>query len=366
MPRSLVKPSGSPLLQGLVNNGPTGATTAKPPASSSASAASGNPRVSSSAEGCSDDSFDTMRDTNDTPADNDIPRLVNPDSRDESSSIAAMDVSSAVQAYTAAFDDPLTRDAEAEEKIRALEAELRDIDATLEHRRRTLTSVQQPYEHPAAALLRDTTEITNRIQQERAALANAQRALAAQRASNPTRNTQATVAGTQNGDTRFPERMASFQLLLNEAKYKVAELQQNQSLLKNVDPGISVLPGTSTTREYKVNKPTAPCNRRRATCRKCATIDEYFHKLSAYDDFAQFKASLDNGTEKPIRLTGRGHCKGTRSRCPRFKRKVVYATTSAGNVSKLNWKLENLLPRVHARECKRDSACECDNTDTET
>ncbi len=93
---------------------------------------------------------------------------------------------------------------------------------------------------------------------------------------------------------------------------------------------------------------------------------QHFHRLSAYDDFAQFKALLDNGTEKPIRLTGRGNCKGTRSRCPRFKRKVVYVTSSAGNVSKLNWKLENLLSRVHAGECKRDAACECDNTDTET
>jgi hypothetical protein len=134
----------------------------------------------------------------------------------------------------------------------------------------------------------------------------------------------------------------------------------------DVDPGMATLPGTSTERVYKPSKSPAPCIRKKATCRKCATIDENFHRLSAYDDFAQFKASLDNGTEKPIRLTGRGHCKGNRSRCSRFKRKVVYATSAAGNVSKLNWKLENLLPRVHAGECKRDAACECDNTDTET
>jgi hypothetical protein len=50
----------------------------------------------------------------------------------------------------------------------------------------------------------------------------------------------------------------------------------------------------------------------------------------------------------------------------RFKRKVVYATSFAGNVSKLNWKLENLLPRLHSGECKRDAAYECDNTDTAT
>ena len=151
---ALVQTCDSHLLQGLVSNGPTGATTSRPPESSSASAASGTPLVSSSAQGCSDDSHHEMRGTEDIPADDDTPSLVDSDSDDEASNVTAMDVSSAVQADTAAYDDPLARGAEAQENSR----------------------------------------------------------------------------GTQDDDTRFPERLARFQRLLNKAKANDAELGQKQTL----------------------------------------------------------------------------------------------------------------------------------------
>ena len=83
-----------------------------------------------------------MRGTEDIPADDDTPSLVDSDSDDEASNVTAMDVSSAVQADTAAYDDPLARGAEVQENSR----------------------------------------------------------------------------GTQDDDTRFPERLARFQRLLNKAK----------------------------------------------------------------------------------------------------------------------------------------------------
>ena len=129
---ALVQTCDSHLLQGLVNNGPTGATTSRPPESSSASAASGTPLVSSSAQGCSDDSHHEMRGTEDSmSSDDDAPGLVDSDSDDEASNVTAMDVSSAMQAHTA-FDDRLTRDAEAQENLRGTQ----DGDAATRFRER--------------------------------------------------------------------------------------------------------------------------------------------------------------------------------------------------------------------------------------
>jgi hypothetical protein len=129
---ALVQTCDSHLLQGLVNNGPTGATTSRPPESSSASAASGTPLVSSSAQGCSDDSHHEMRGTEDSmSSDDDAPGLVDSDSDDEASNVTAMDVSSAMQAHTA-FDDRLTRGAEAQENLRGTQ----DGDAATRFRER--------------------------------------------------------------------------------------------------------------------------------------------------------------------------------------------------------------------------------------
>ena len=132
---ALVQTCDSHLLQGLVT---TGATTSRPPESSSASAASGTPLVSSSAQGCSDDSHHEMRGTEDSmSSDDDAPGLVDSDSDDEASNVTAMDVSSAMQAHTA-FDDRLTRGAEAQENLRGTQ----DGDAATRFRER-LASFQE-------------------------------------------------------------------------------------------------------------------------------------------------------------------------------------------------------------------------------
>ena len=135
--------------------------------------------------------------------------------------------------------------------------------------------------------------------------------------------------------------------------------------ITQVAPTMTMLPGTSTERLYTPSQVAASRERRRPTCKKCATVLVHLHELASNDDFAEFAASLDSGNERPIRLEGYGHCRGCKGRCPRLKRKTVYPTKSKCNASKRNWRLENLLPRLHTAECKRDGECKCDASDRE-
>ena len=133
-------------------------------------------------------------------------------------------------------------------------------------------------------------------------------------------------------------------------------------------PGISILPGTSTERVYSSRAPaedsgpSASRVRSRPKCRKCQTVLANWSQLTANSDFTHFVSEVNQHREKKVIVEGRGYCKGSRSRCPRFKCKVFYKTNT-GHTSKTNWRISNLKPRVHMDSCRKDHSCKCDNSD---
>jgi hypothetical protein len=86
-------------------------------------------------------------------------------------------------------------------------------------------------------------------------------------------------------------------------------------------------------------------------------------QLTANSDPTHFVTEVNQHREKKVIVEGRGYCKGSRSRCPRFKCKVFYKTNT-GHTSKTNWRISNLKPRVPMDSCRKDHSCKCDNSDT--
>ncbi len=140
-------------------------------------------------------------------------------------------------------------------------------------------------------------------------------------------------------------------------------------MLTTQGPGINILPGTSTERVYSSRAPaedsgpSASRVRSRPKCRKCQTVLANWSQLTANSDFTHFVTEVNQHREKKVIVEGRGYCKGSRSRCPRFKCKVFYKTNT-GHTSKTNWRISNLKPRVHMDSCRKDHSCKCDNSDT--
>ncbi len=104
------------------------------------------------------------------PADDDAPGLVDSDSDDEVSNVTAMDVSSDVQAHTA-FDDPLTRGAEAQETLRGTQdgdgaSRFRERPASFQQllsEANTLGNERSPTEDAWRSILGDIFHFINRI-----------------------------------------------------------------------------------------------------------------------------------------------------------------------------------------------------------
>ena len=131
-------------------------------------------------------------------------------------------------------------------------------------------------------------------------------------------------------------------------------------------PLVAVLPGVCTSRSYQPPPASTQGTKRQRRCKKCLTVLNNIEALASNTDFADFAAALNSRSEKPIRVSGYGHCHGCNGRCPRFKRKLVHSVTSRGNSSKKDFHLANLRPRVHVDGCVQGPSCNCDDTDTDS